>query len=422
MIKKIFYWNVFILLEFCFVCTSCVNINTNKNVNFNKDGTYIPDSTSKVFHMKKPSCVKFFVEVSGSMNGFFRSNIPTYFKTDFWKILNFYEEEPQSITILTNSGSEGKNYKLRDFKKSMNTGAFLSTASTRVPEMLQTIINKLDINGGEVAVLVSDMKYSPVGDAAPYVLMEQYITDISHQFRSFDGSAALICAFSDYYDRSGLVVCERAPYYYFILGKQEYVATVRNDISRLLELQGRFVDNIESGFDYGTPKYSFGVCYNCDQLNDEPTFMNYKEAKSNDTCILKLKINLEDYRWIITDEEYFRESLNLETLYGSKVELGQVSIDIKNSIDDNRGLERKVIAIADIKLYNMISDSEVIEWSLNIPFEDYTLFNEFFDGATDENDPSKSYSVLDFIKGFQNGLVSKDLKPNYILISKNGNV
>ena len=48
------------------------------------------------------------------------------------------------------------------------------------------------------------------------------------------------------------------------------------------------------------------------------------------------------------------------------------------------------------------------------------LFNEFFDEADDENDPNKSYSVLDFLTGiFQGGVVTHDMKPNYILVSKN---
>ena len=69
----------------------------------------------------------------------------------------------------------------------------------------------------------------------------------------------------------------------------------------------------------------------------------------------------------------------------------------------------------------MATDSEVIEWNLELPDTDYTLFNQFFDGAVSEGDPSKSYSVLDFVKGmFQGSVVTKKLSPNYILISKKG--
>ena len=69
----------------------------------------------------------------------------------------------------------------------------------------------------------------------------------------------------------------------------------------------------------------------------------------------------------------------------------------------------------------MANDSEVIEWILDIPHTNYKLMNEFLEGAVAEGDPNKSYSVIDFIKGmFYGGIISKDLKPNYILISKKG--
>ena len=67
----------------------------------------------------------------------------------------------------------------------------------------------------------------------------------------------------------------------------------------------------------------------------------------------------------------------------------------------------------------MATDSEVIEWTLEIPDTNYTLFTEFFDNANQENDPTKSYSVIDFVKGmFYGGLINKTLSPNFILISK----
>jgi len=68
----------------------------------------------------------------------------------------------------------------------------------------------------------------------------------------------------------------------------------------------------------------------------------------------------------------------------------------------------------------IIYNSEVLEWTLELPDTVYTLFSPYFDGAISENDPTKSYSVADFVKGmFYGGVVNKILKPNYILISKN---
>ena len=61
----------------------------------------------------------------------------------------------------------------------------------------------------------------------------------------------------------------------------------------------------------------------------------------------------------------------------------------------------------------------MLEWTLQLPDTDYTLFGEFC-GSTDENDCTKSYSIEAFMKGmFYGGIVNETLKPNYILISKN---
>ena len=61
----------------------------------------------------------------------------------------------------------------------------------------------------------------------------------------------------------------------------------------------------------------------------------------------------------------------------------------------------------------MATESEVLVWNLNLPDTDYTLFYEFFDGAINENDVTKSYSVNDFIKG---------MLPNKSLIIKQDDI
>ena len=395
-------------------------INSNFNPKFNEDGYLITDSTSKEFEMKTPSNIKFYVEVSGSMNGFFRANVPTYFKEDFWRIINYYSAISSPITVLTNSGAEGAQFDIPQFQNKMNTGSFISSASTKVPVMLRTILNDLDTQHGEVAVLVSDMKYSPVGAAAPSVLLSQYSTDISRIFADFNKAACLICATSNFFNSQRQLVCNRSPYYYLILGNPENVAEMRNGISTLLEQQGRFVDNIESGFDYGMPKYSFGISNKCNQLEEEPTFVNYEEAEDGDTCKITLKIRLEDYRWIMANENCFRKSFKVKSLYGTEVRVKDIKIEEKNITGENHELKREALAKVELSICNLVTDSDVIEWELDIPHTNYSLLSEFFDGAVTENDPSKSYSLLDFVNGiFHGGIVSKDLKSSYILISKN---
>ena len=190
---------------------------------------------------------------------------------------------------------------------------------------------------------------------------------------------------------------------------------MRNGISTLLENNGDFIDNIESGFDYGAPSYSFGIPENGYQFEDEPTFLGY-DTSYGDTCTIKLKVNLANYRWAITKKELFEQAFQCKALYGSEVKVGNVEFEIQNITD--RVLKRTAIATVDLKVCHMAMDSEVVEWTLQLPDLDITEFAPYLDG-TDENDVTKSYSLENFIKGmFYGGVVNKSLKPNYILISK----
>ena len=397
-------------------CGGCSVINTNYNEHFTDEGYFKKDSIEGVSETPL-SRIKFYVEVSGSMNGFFRANKPTHFKKDVWEICSYYEPIANNVTILTNSGSEGASFAMSDFQTRMNTGAFISAASTKVPLMLQSILSTLDADKGEVAVLISDMKYSPVGSAAPNVLITQYSTDISKILGKFGKSVSLVCATSDYLDRTGNTITERSPYYFFIMGNSKAVTEVRDGISTLLKENDRFVDNIESGFDYDTPKQRFGIPNKCFQLDNEPTFIQYEETDGIDTCTVKLKVDLKPYRWLMTDKNYFKEAFKVKALYGSEVEVGDVKIELQNIT--NKKLQRTAEAIVELKLPYMETESEVLEWTLQLPDTDYTLFGEFC-GSTDENDCTKSYSIEAFMKGmFYGGIVNETLKPNYILISKN---
>ena len=401
-----------------FLFNACGNVNTLGDRHFSEDGYFIADSTDTTsFVLSPPSQIKFYVEVSGSMNGFFRANKPTHFKADVWQILSYYSQISPDVTILTNDGNAGASISMSDFRTKMNTGAFVSSASTRVPLMLQSIMDNLQPDEGEVAVLISDMKYSPVGAAAPDVLLTQYSTDISKILGNDGKAVSLIGATSDYLDKSGNSMTDSSPYYFFIIGNGEQVASVRNVISSLLQMSKHFIDNIDSGFDYGQVSCTFGIPDGCFQLEEEPTFVDMQE----DTCTIQMKVNLENYRWIMTNPEIFAQAFEAKALYGSNVSVGNVKFDVQN-ITNQEGtnlLVRKATAFVELKVYDLALESEVIEWSLALPDTEISLFAPYF-GATDENDVTKSYSIDSFITGiFKGGVVNKSLKPNYILISKN---
>ena len=389
--------------------------NTNYDSHFDEEGCLIRDSLAEIFSPTHPKKIKFYVEVSGSMNGFFRANAPTKFKEDVWRVLSYYSPVSDDVTILTNDGAAGATIPITTFQTKMNTGAFVSSASTKVPIMLKSIISSLNPDEGEVAVLISDMKYSPVGAAAPKVLLTQYSTDISRIFGEYGKAISLVGAKSQYLDKAGNAVCQESPYYFLIIGNQEHVADIRNGISTLVENNGNLIGNIESGFNYGAPSYSFGISENGFQKDDEPTFLGYDPSYS-DTCLVKLRVNLANYRWVITREDIFPQAFQCKATYGSEVIVGDIKYFVQNIT--NKNLERTAYAEVDLKLCNMATDSEVIEWTLQLPDLDITEFTPYL-GAADEDDVTKSYSLEDFIKGmFYGGVVNRSLKPNYILISK----
>ena len=399
-----------------FTFFSCTNYNSVVDPHFDSDGTYLIVNDSNMFTPESPTRIRFFVEVSGSMNGFFRANIPTDFKTDVWAVASYFSGLIPAVDILTNDGNIGKQIPLQQFQTAMNPGSFVSSASTQTPIMLQSMIKSLETDTGEVAVLVSDMKYSPVGAAAPDVLLSQYSTDVCSILRQYGKAICVIAATSDYRDKSGKVVTPKSPYYYVIIGNDRHVAFMRNAISILIDNSKHFVDNIESGFNYGQPHYEFGVPLNCYQQGNEPTFIGY-DTNVNDTATIRLKLDIANYRWLIADEDYLREALKIRALYGSKVELGNIQFNVKNII--GKELKRTAVATINLKVYNMLAnDADVIEWTLEMPESDTSRFTPFF-GAISETDVTKSYSVDEFLKGiFYDGVINKSIKSNYILISK----
>ena len=397
------------------VVSCCSPINNIADPHFDEDGVYI-DSLGAVFKAVMPTSLDFYVEVSGSMNGFFRANRATAFKTDVWEIVSNFGNP--GVYVPSNSGTDATKYTGDQFKQKMNTGGFVSTAETQVPAMLESILSKLDYENGAVAVLISDMKYSPVGNKAMPVLLEQYATDIRNIVGEYPGSSySLIGAYSEYLDAKGKVLCEKSPYYYLVIGKDVFVAEIRNCITTILSERNHYLDNIEAGFDYKRPAFGFGVPDNAIQLGEEPTFYNYTVSYS-DTCKIVLILDLSDFRWLIaSDEDVLRECLRVEAAYGSEMEIGKIEISVNNH--NQKKLERLALASVELKLWNMPMGADVIEWTLDHPECSVTDTFMQIQNAAAEADLTGSFSLANFIQGvFQAVQNHWNQEPNRILISK----
>lgn len=399
------------IASLCFVSCSSP-INTINDPHFEENGIYL-DSLGAPFRAIMPTSLDFYVEVSGSMNGFFRANKATAFKTDVWAIVSSFGSP--GVSVLSNTGTQATKYTGDQFRSRMNSGGFVSTTETQVPAMLENILSKLDYDNGAVAVLISDMKYSPVGSRALPVLLQQYATDISNIVGKYPGSAySLVGAYSEFIDARGNVACEKSPYYYLIVGKDVCVAEVRNRITTILSDRDNYLDNIETGFDYKRPAYGFGVPDNVIQLDDEPTFYNY-DVSYSDTCKVVLNLDLSDFRWLIaSDEDVLRECIKVKAAYGSEIEVGKIAINI-----NNHNHERLAIASVELKLWNMPMDADVIEWTLD--HSENTVTDTFMQiqNAAAEADLTGSFSLANFIQGVLQAVQNHwNQEPNRILISK----
>lgn len=402
-----------LIVSFCFVfCSS--PINSINDPHFDENGVYL-DSLGATFQAVMPTSLDFYVEVSGSMNGFFRANRTTAFKTAVWAIVSNFGSP--GVSVLSNSGTQATKYTGDQFRNKMNSGGFVSTAETQVPAMLESILSKLDYENGAVAVLISDMKYSPVGNRALPVLLQQYATDIRNIVGKYPGSAySLVGAYSEFLDARGNVTCEKSPYYYLVIGKDVCVAEIRNCITTILSDREDYMDNIETGFDYKRPAYGFGVPDNVIQLDNEPTFYNY-DVSYSDTCKVVLNLDLSDFRWLVaSDEDVLRECLKVKAAYGSEMEIGKINISTNNH--NQKKLERLAVASVELKLWNMPMEADVIEWSLDHP--EYSVTDTFMQiqNAAAEADLTGSFSLANFIQGvFQAVQNHWNQEPNRILIS-----
>ena len=402
------------IASLCFVSCSSP-INTINDPHFDENGIYL-NSLGATFQAIMPTSLDFYVEVSGSMNGFFRANKATAFKTDVWAIVSNFGSP--GVSVLSNTGTQATRYTGDQFRSRMNSGGFVSTAETQVPAMLESILSKLDYENGAVAVLISDMKYSPVGNRALPALLQQYATDIRNIVGKYPGSAySLVGAYSEFLDSRGNVACEKSPYYYLVIGKDVCVAEIRNCITTILSDRENYLDNIETGFDYKRPAYGFGVPDNVIQLDDEPTFYNY-DVSYSDTCKVVLNLDLSDFRWLIaSDEDVLRECLKVKAAYGSDIEIGKINVNINNH--NQKKLERLAVASVELKLWNMPMDADVIEWTLDHP--EYSVTDTFMQiqNAAAEADLTGSFSLANFIQGiFQAVQNHWNQEPNRILISK----
>lgn len=351
--------NLFKCTAMCFVVTAligcCGKVNTTDSKFFTEDG--MSTEKTKTFVSQQPSNVKFYVEVSGSMNGFFRSNLSTKFKNDVWSVITDFVSSDGQVNVYSEQNKAAVAVPVNTFRDRMNKGTFVSTSSTNVPDMISRMLDDVNTKSSEVGVLISDMKYDPVGNSALQALITQYSTDVRNiMMRHRDVAVCLIAATSEYIDKNGNEAAPDSPYYYLIVGKRSNVVFMRNFIATLLNNNKSFVDEIEWGIDYLSPSITVS---DYDYLTEIEANKSY--SGFDDECSITLDFDITNYPWTFENKDYLVKHISIKSEYGAEAVIDTKKITYDISFDDGKQLKRTAIARIPVKIQNMFDKSDVFE-------------------------------------------------------------
>lgn len=412
------------LVGLCLLIGCDRDVNSIQDPHFDADGAPL-DSAITFFEPQTPEAVRLYIETSGSMNGFFRANCPNRFKKTVWSVFSGLEPLAGGlVSTMSNGGDIDAPIKLTDFRVKMNAGAFVSNTSTHIPAMLYNILQSADTARNEVAVLVSDMKYSPVGRSAATEL-NQYQEQIRNTLAMFPGMAvSFVCAMSEYLATNGSVVQGQSPYYFIIVGPSANVAEIRNDIAHWCEFTDSYVESGDMGMSYLTPSYEIDSVSNglVSAIYPKSLITDFSRALS-DTCSFVVRVDMTGFPWRAMTADALGKCLRATATYGSTVDAELLGGD-GHLVDDHaykRLFQRVAYADFLVKVYNFVFDDEVVEWTFsNQPLDDisYTAGFRNIINAQDENDLSGTFSFNQFIAGCYNARLNTCREePVRILIS-----
>lgn len=312
---------------------------------------------------------------------------------------------------MSNAGDIDGPIDFRIFKQKMNRGDFISQTDTHIPTMLSNIINNIDSVDNEVAILVSDMKYSPTGkDAAPNI--SQYQEEIRNLTASHNFGVAFVCADSEYLNKTGKVVEANSPYYYIIIGKPENVASVRNDIVAWCEGTDSYIASGDLGMNYKNPNYTIQSIKNGGTYKPAPNNVITTYSRDvSDTCSFVIRIDLSGYPSGYTVEQL--DSCFMATTTNSSG-INYEIIELEDEHNYKGQLQRRAFVDYLVKVYDFQLDDEVVEFSFNSePLNDSysSHFNEIL-SADNENELDKTFSFRNFIQGHHDARKNAfDLEP-----------
>ena len=325
------------------------------------------------------------MDVSKGMCGYYAGKSATRFKTDVWSVLSSLNGELGTDSVVLLSEKKPKHISLTDFRDKMNAGKLLYDNNTSIPQMIENIVARIDTTKGMVAVLISDMKYSPTGNSSPQALMAQYATDISNILARKEIATSLICAVSDY--RTASQTCDESPYYYLVVGNPKSLSNVRNEIVLKLKSSGSFVEVVESGVEYDRKLVASHVkAKGIMPLDKDKLVYGGYNSKVTDTIAITIGLNLSPFPHFLWNSDSLMRYIIVDASGLARCDVSDIEVSEK-------------MAEVTLKIYNFKEKDQKFAITLGGYNPSLPRKTNQFYGAIKENDCDKTISIDQFIWG-----------------------
>lgn len=391
----------------------------------NQGGENVIDSECCLVKKEKDSSalkdlkVNLFLETSGSMAGFMDINGTTFQKdiwaivegldTKFIKTFNIFEVRSKSLPLNHMSAAA--------FRSNLNTGGFVSSSSTDIPEMLDSILNKTDKHS--VSILVSDLIFSPDNGSQAQIM--QITTDIKKRFSGKKLGSVLLQLNSEFYQK---VKVDNSPYYVWIMGAAPAVKAVSEFLKSGLD---NSPNEMDFGINHSVPAYSI-LPSESKVLNASPTvctqdgnFYAYTEFDNSesDKITFWVGVNLSTLPSYIKTPAYLQSNLELDA-GSAKARVLEVTTtaNIRNADDLKLVKTSKLTHMIRIEI-SQVSENAVLK--LNVKRQRPFWVNDL-DLEVEDNFRKKTFGLKKMVVGLENAYDTKQdifKCPIQIFITKN---
>lgn len=274
---------------------------------------------------------------------------------------------------------------ITSFRDNLNAGKLLYDDNTSIPQMVNGIVSQIDTTVGMVAVLITDMKYSPIGNKAPQALMAQYATDISHIFTNNNLAVSLICAVSDY--KTNRHSCDKSPYYYLVIGNPRLVPLVRNEIVGILKSSDTYIEEVEKNVDYGDKLLALHMkAKGVMPLDKDNLVYGGYDKKVADTIAITLGLDLSPYPHFLWNKETLTSYLS--------VDASGLAHCFISDVETSDNVALITLNVCKFKEKNQSITISLGGYNPSMPREIVQYY-----GAERESDCSKTLSINQFIRG-----------------------